>query len=59
MSTVGRSLGLKPDGLRKLRVALRDTSHKTTAALQQIGVEYVVRGAGRGAKAFLVKHAIN
>jgi hypothetical protein len=58
MSSVGRALVLKPEGLRKLRAVLRDATHKTTVALREIGVEYVVRGAGRGAKSFLVKHAV-
>ena len=46
-----------PDGMRALRTVLRDKEHATTKALQQVGVEYVTRGQGRGAKSFLVKHA--
>ena len=35
--------------------ALRDYSHPVTKALADIGVSYAVLGAGRGAKALLVK----
>jgi hypothetical protein len=57
MSHIQRELGLQPDGMRALRTVLRDKEHATTKALQQVGVEYVTRGQGRGAKSFLVKHA--
>jgi hypothetical protein len=57
MSTVRRELALKPNAVKKLQETLRDTAHKTTRALRAIGVEYDVRGAGRGARSFLVKHA--
>jgi hypothetical protein len=36
--------------VKKLQETLRDPEHRTTKALRQIGVEYVVQGAGRGAK---------
>lgn len=55
MSFIQRELGVKPGGLKKLKEVLRDKTHATTKALQAIGVQYVVRGAGRGAKSYLVK----
>lgn len=57
VSAIQRALSLKPNALKKLREVLSDGDHRTTAALREMGVEYVVRGAGRGAKSFLVKHA--
>jgi hypothetical protein len=57
MSHIQRELGLQPDGMRALRAVLRDATHNTTQALQQMHVEYVTRGQGRGSKSFLVKHA--
>jgi heme oxygenase len=43
--------------VKKPQETLRDPEHRTTKALREIGVDYVVQGAGRGAKSFLVKHA--
>jgi hypothetical protein len=57
LSAIKRELGLGDGKLRKLKETLRDVSHPTTEALAQIGVAYVVRGKGRGAKTFLVKQA--
>lgn len=50
-----RELGITSGAMKKLRETLRDASHATTAALRELGVSYVVEGAGRGAKSFLVK----
>ena len=58
MSHIQRELGLQPlmeCGHCELFSAMKE--HATTKALQQVGVEYVTRGQGRGAKSFLVKHA--
>jgi hypothetical protein len=56
MSYVQRELGLDhPPKLKKLKEALRKSDHPTTVALRNIGVSYIVRGAGRGSKSFLVK----
>ena len=55
MSTVKAELGLTDNTLRKLKEVLGKTDHRTTAALRDIGVRYVVRGKGRGAKSFLIK----
>lgn len=57
MPNVQRELSLSPLKLKKLKEALRDSRHPTTIALSRIGVGYVVRGAGRGAKTFLAKRA--
>ena len=43
--------------VKKPQETPRDPEHRTTKALREIGVEYVVQGAGRGAKSFLLKHA--
>jgi hypothetical protein len=56
MSFIRRELALKQSAVKKLQEALRDPERKTTKALREIGVEYVVQGAGRGARSFLVKH---
>jgi hypothetical protein len=55
LSSVKRELDLSPSKLKDLKAVLRDTDHPTTIALRNIGVSYVVRGAGRGAKSFLIK----
>jgi hypothetical protein len=55
LSDVKRELGLSASKLKDLRAVLRDNSHHTTTALRNIGVGYVVRGAGRGSKSFLIK----
>jgi len=52
---VQRELGLAPLKLKKLKAALSNPNHPTTTALREIGVCYVVRGAGRGSKSFLIK----
>jgi hypothetical protein len=57
MPNVQRELSLSSLKLRKLKETLRNPGHATTIALSRIGVGYVVRGAGRGAKTFLVKRA--
>jgi len=55
LSSVKRELELSPSKLKDLRAVLRDTAHHTTTALRDIGVQYIVRGAGRGSQAFLIK----
>jgi hypothetical protein len=55
MPHVQRELGLDRSKLKKLKEALSKPEHPTTTALRNIGVGYVVRGAGRGSKAFLIK----
>jgi len=55
MSQVQRELGLDRSKLKKLKEALSKSDHHTTTALRNIGVGYVVRGAGRGSKSFLIK----
>jgi hypothetical protein len=52
---IQRELGLDRLKLKKLKEALSKSDHHTTTALRNIGVGYVVRGAGRGAKSFLIK----
>jgi hypothetical protein len=55
MPHVQRELGLDRSKLKKLKEALSKSDHPTTTALRNIGVGYVVRGAGRGSKSFLIK----
>jgi hypothetical protein len=55
MSHVQRELGLESPKLKKLKEALSKSDHPTTTALRSLGVVYVVRGAGRGSKSFLIK----
>jgi hypothetical protein len=57
LSYIRAELSLDKGALKRLKEALRDPNHPTTAALCDRGVSYVVKGAGRGAKTFLVKHA--
>lgn len=57
MPAVQRELSLTPLRLKKLKENLRDNNHPTTVSLTKLGVAYVARGAGRGAKTFLVKVA--
>jgi hypothetical protein len=57
MSSVKRELDLSPSKLKDLKAVLRDSAHHTTTELENIGVRYVVRGKGRGAKSFLIKEA--
>jgi hypothetical protein len=55
MSTVKGELDLTDRTLRKLKEVLGKADHPTTMALRDIGVRYVVRGKGRGARALLIK----
>jgi hypothetical protein len=55
MPHVQRELGLDRLKLKKLKEALSKSEHPTITALRNIGVGYVVRGAGRGSKSFLIK----
>jgi hypothetical protein len=55
MPHIQRELGLNRLKLKKLKEALSKPGHRTTTALRHIGVGYVVRGAGRGSKSFLIK----
>ena len=55
MSAVKVELDLTDNTLRKLKGVLGKTDHPTTMALRDIGVRYVVRGKGRGARSFLIK----
>jgi len=55
MPHIQRELSLDRSKLKKLKEALSKSDHPTTTALRNIGVGYVVRGAGRGAKSFLIK----
>jgi hypothetical protein len=55
MSAVKVELDLTDNTLRKLKAVLGKTDHPTTMALRDIGVRYVVRGKGRGARSFLIK----
>ena len=55
MADVKNELGLTDSTLRKLKEVLGTTDHPTTTALRDIGVRYVVRGKGRGARAYLIK----
>lgn len=57
LSFIRRELALKQGAVKKLQESLRDPEHKTTKALREMGVEYVVQGIGRGARSFLIKHA--
>lgn len=55
MPHIQRELGLDRSKLKKLKEALSKPDHPTTTALRNMGVGYVVRGAGRGSKSFLIK----
>ena len=55
MSTVKSALDLSPKKLKNLKEALGKPEHPTPAALRKLGIGYVVRGAGRGSKSFLIK----
>jgi hypothetical protein len=55
MSIVKGELGLTDNALRKLKGVLGKTDHPATIALRDMGVRYVVRGKGRGARSFLIK----
>jgi hypothetical protein len=55
MSIIKGELDLTDNALRKLKGILGKTDHPTTTALRDIGVRYVVRGKGRGAKSYLIK----
>jgi hypothetical protein len=57
MPHIQRELGLDRSKLKKLKEALSKSDHPTTAALRSLGVGYVVQGAGRGSKSFLIKEA--
>jgi hypothetical protein len=60
MAFIWRELQIENASARKrVREALRDDDHETTKALRAMGVEYSVRGAGRTAKSFLVKHPLH
>ncbi len=50
LSHLKAELPLSDNQLSKLKEALRDKDHPTTTALAALGVSYVVRGRGRGAK---------
>jgi hypothetical protein len=58
MSTVKSALDLSPKKLKNLKEALSKPEHPTTAALQKLGIGYVVRGAGSASKAFLIKSLV-
>ena len=55
MPHIQRELGLDRSKLKKLKEALSKPDHPTTTALRNMGVGYVVRGAGRGSQSFLIK----
>jgi hypothetical protein len=55
MSTVKGELGLSDNTLRKLKEVLGKSDHPTTTVLREMGVRYVVRGKGRGARGYLIK----
>jgi len=55
LSAVKDALDLSPSKLKDLRAALRNSAHHTTTALRDMGIQYIVRGAGRGSQAFLIK----
>jgi hypothetical protein len=55
MSTVKGELDLNDNTLKKLKEVLGKIDHPMTTALRDIGVRYVVRGKGRGARSFLIK----
>jgi len=55
MSAVKDALGLKDSALKKLKSVLGNADHPTTTTLRDMGVRYLVRGKGRGAKAYLIK----
>ena len=55
MSAVKSALDLSPKKLKNLKEALNKPGHATPAALRKLGIGYVVRGAGRGSKSFLIK----
>lgn len=55
MLVIKDEFGLKDSALKKLKAALGNTEHPLTTALRDMGVHYLVRGKGRGAKAYLIK----
>lgn len=55
-SMLTREMSPGASAMKKLPEALRDAAHPLTVALSAMGVEYLVEGAGRGRKSFLVKH---
>lgn len=55
MSTVKSALDLSPKKLKNLKEALGKPEHATRTALQKLGIDYIVRGAGSASKAFLIK----
>ena len=55
MPHIQRELGLDRSKLKKIREALGNPAHPMTTALLNMGVGYVVRGAGRGSQSFLIK----
>lgn len=56
ISMLTRELNPGNSALKKLPEALRDETHPLAVALSAMGVDYLVEGAGRGRKSFLVKH---
>ena len=57
LSYIRAELSLDKGALKRLKETLRDPNNPTTAALSDRVVSYLVKGAGRGAKTYLVKHA--
>lgn len=55
MSIIRIELDLTKTTLKRLKEVLGKTDHPTTTALRDMGVLYVVRGKGRGARAYLIK----
>jgi hypothetical protein len=56
---IQRQLSLSKKQMARLREHLGDMKSNVAKALREIGVTYLVTGAGRGSKCFLVKHAMN
>ncbi len=57
MGSIQKEFCLSNDAMKDLRKALRNAEHPLSKALAELGVAYVVTGAGRGARSYLVKHA--
>lgn len=57
VSRIGEEMGLNPEGVKKLKAALRDNDHPLTVSLLELGVKVRHQGKGRGARTHLLKEA--
>jgi hypothetical protein len=57
LKRLGDELGVSQKVIQRWQEACRDPAHPMTRELSAIGVAYSVSGAGRGARAILIKGA--